>query len=137
MKSRYSYLDIAKEDLVVAETMLKSNNLNYSVRLCQQYVEKLFKEALVRYGATKDDMHLFHTHNLHRLSIKFSEIFDVEFSEMDELYFRRLTDYYFNTNYPGEDYVRVSLEDAEKILERTLQFQSSYEHILADENRGR
>jgi len=136
MKDEYSYLHIAKKDLQAAKAMLKAEMYNHSARLCQQYVEKCFKEGIDKKGNNKTYFGLMQTHRVQRLAVVCSEIFDIQFTGKEKSFFRVLTSLYFDTNYPGDDYVEVTREEAEEIFEQTLKFQEDYEHILAGKENG-
>ena len=129
----HSYLYFAKKDLQAAQTMLAHGMYDHCVRLCQQYIEKSFKEALDNNGEGEADQFLLHTHRVHRLATRCSEILKIKFTREEKLLFRQLTHYYFDTNYPNEDYTEVTIEEAQEIMTQTLQFQDKYEKILAGE----
>ena len=130
MKGKYSYIDIAREDLQAGKEMLRVGMYNHAVRLCQQYVEKCFKEFLEKHSKEDTDLLMLQSHSIHRLASRCTEISSIEFSRLEKAFFRELTDYYFDTNYPGDDYIRATEADAAEIMQQTLQFQADYENKL-------
>ena len=132
MNGRYSYIDIAKEDLLAAKEMLRAGLYNHATRHCQQYVEKVFKECISKFSATEIDLLLLNSHKLARLATHCSELKETCFSRTEMAFFRELTDYYFDTNYPGENYFKASEEEASNVYNQTLQFQSNYEGKLCN-----
>jgi HEPN domain-containing protein len=130
MNGKYSYIDIAHEDLTAANEMLRVGLYNHATRLCQQYVEKVLKECLHQRGESEIDLYLLHTHKLSRIATRCGELIGIEFDKMETAFFRELTDYYFDTNYPGENYIKISEQDAVRVYNEVLLFQASYEKIL-------
>ena len=113
---------IALEDLQASRELLKLEMCNHSARLCQQYIEKLFKDIIVRLGNDEKDMFLLSTHNIPKISFRVAELVGVEFSKEDISLFRELTDYYFDTNYPGGNYIRISRAEAQEVYAATIYF---------------
>lgn len=130
MKGKFSYIDIAREDLLAAKEMLRTGLYNHSARLCQQYVEKVFKECIAKCGTKEADLLLLHTHKISRLADRCSELTEITFSRTEMAFFRELTDYYFDTNYPGENYIKVSEAEATQSYDEVLKFQEAYEKTL-------
>jgi len=122
MEDEYSYADIALEDLQASRELLKVRMYNHATRLCQQYVEKMFKDVIFRLGKDERDMLSLSSHNINKLSKRVAALLETEFSKDDMGLFRTLTDCYFDTNYPGENYVRISKEEARDIYSSTLVF---------------
>lgn len=131
MNSKYSYIDIAKEDLLAAKEMLRVKLYNHAARLCQQYMEKVLKECIARHGNQELDMLLLHTHKINRLAARCSELVGCSFNKEEVSFFRQLTDYYFDTNYPGENYIKISAVEAQQVYDDVLEFQKGYEEALA------
>ncbi|MCL1877403.1 MAG: HEPN domain-containing protein [Defluviitaleaceae bacterium] len=130
MNAKYSYRDIASEDLLAAGEMLKAKLFNHSARQCQQYVEKIFKECLTLRGTEESDLFLLHTHKLARLAERCGVLANISFSKTETAFFRELTDYYFDTNYPGENYIKLSETKAKEVYEETLSFKNLHEVAL-------
>ena len=130
MRSKYSYIDIAKEDLLAAKETLRAGLYNHSARLCQQYVEKVFKECIARNGTEETDLLLLHTHKLSRLANRCCALLEISFSRTEMAFFRELTDYYFDTNYPGENYIKLSEDEAVQVYDEVLLFQNLHEKTL-------
>lgn len=130
MKGRHSYADIAAKDVQAAAVMLRAGHYNHFVRLCQQYVEKVFKEVLLRLGEGAEYAHALHSHNVFRLCQKVSALTGIGFSRDEHLFFRSLTEYYFDTNYPGENYFEVSKEEAWEVYESLVSFIVGFEQAL-------
>jgi len=127
----YSYADIALEDLQASKALLALQMYNHSARLCQQYVEKIFKEIIFRLGSEEKDMFALHHHNVYKLSSRVAELTNTKFSKDDIGFFRSLTDYYFDTNYPGENYVRIQKEEADEVYASTLLFAGKMQPLLS------
>jgi len=130
MNGKYSYREIAHEDLLAAGEMLKARLNNHAVRLCQQYVEKILKECLSINSADEADIYLLHTHKLVRLAERCKILTKVLFSDAEIMLLHELTDYYFDANYPGENYLKVSAERALAIYDQVVQFKENYEELL-------
>ena len=130
MSGNYSYFDIAQDDLKAATEMLRAQMYNHATRLCQQYIEKVFKECIHKYGKNGDDLMLLHTHRLAKLATRCGEIVAKLFDKLEMAFFRELTDFYFDTNYPGENYIKVSQEEAQRVFDETQQFKETYESKL-------
>ena len=130
MNEMPSYMYFAEKDLQAAQAMLEYELYSHCVRLCQQYIEKCFKEAIDRRGSGGADTFLLHTHKVQQLAARCSEIFGIKFTHKEKTFFKKLTDYYFDTNYPSDDYVEITAAEAAKVMEQTLQFQAAYEEVL-------
>jgi|GEM_PF-991701 len=122
MSAKYSYAEIAIDDLIAAKGMLDLKMYNHSSRLCQQYVEKVLKEILHKKGTSETDLYLLSTHKVQRLAARASELLDKSFSKLEQGYFRSLTEYYFDANYPGDNYIKVTKEEAVETYEDTIAF---------------
>jgi len=130
MNGKFSYRDIATDDLTAAKEMFNAKLFNHTVRFCQQYVEKIFKECLSLHGNEESDLFLLHTHKLARLAERCSTILHISFSRTEMALFRELTDYYFDTNYPGENYIKLSEQKADEVYNEVLEFRDAYENVL-------
>jgi len=130
MEDEYSYADIALEDLQASRELLKVRMYNHATRLCQQYVEKMFKDVIFRLGKDERDMLSLSSHNIYKLSKRVATLLETEFSKDDIGLFRTLTDCYFDTNYPGENYIRISKEEARDIYSSTLAFAGKMQLLL-------
>ena len=122
MQGEYSYADIALEDLQASKELFKAQMYNHSTRLCQQYVEKMLKDIISHMGTEERDMYLLSIHNVYKLASRVAELTGTTFSKEDIGFFRGLTDHYFDTNYPGENYVRISEDEARDVYFCTIQF---------------
>jgi HEPN domain-containing protein len=125
-----SYFDIACDDLTAAGEMLRVGLYNHTTRLCQQYIEKIFKQCIHANGKTETDLLLLHTHRLARLADRCGEIKNITFGKIELAFMRELTDYYFDTNYPGENYIKVTEQEAKRVYNEVLAFKKSYENVL-------
>jgi HEPN domain-containing protein len=130
MSGEYSYIDIACDDLTAAKEMMKAKLYNHAARLCQQYVEKVLKECVHKYGNHETDLLLLHTHRLYKLAARCGELKHIIFDKLETTFMRELTDYYFDTNYPGENYIKVTEQEAVRIYDETVIFKDTYEKIL-------
>jgi HEPN domain-containing protein len=134
MSGEYSYIDIARDDLVAAKSMLRDGLYNHAARLCQQYVEKAFKECIKQNGSNGTDQLLLQSHRLAKLAERCGELKQIGFNPLETAFFRELTDYYFDTNYPGVNYVKVSEQKAIWLYDKTLAFKEAYENLLCVKN---
>ena len=134
MRSDYSYAYIAKKDLQASIEMYRTGMYNHFARLCQQFVEKIFKDILENNSQNKEHIILLHSHKIHRLSQAISETTGIVFSKSDNLYFRTLTDYYFDINYPNEDYLEIEEQEAVEVHADTLNFLIKFKKNLAEKN---
>ena len=118
MKSK-SYGEIAAEDFKTAEYLFDGRLFNPSVKYMQQFVEKCFKEIIVRLGnpESNEDILLLRTHNINSLAKRVEELLGITFSREDNLHFRSLNGLYFTTTYPGDSYEDVDAETATEALE--------------------
>lgn len=130
MKGKYSYIDMARDDLFAAKEMLRAGLYNHSARLCQQYIEKVLKECIMHHGTEETDILLLHTHKLARLADRCGELAEISFGKTEMAFFRELTDYYFDTTYPGENFIKISEEEARRVYEEVLEFREVYEKVL-------
>jgi len=125
-----TYHDIALRDLFSAKIMLDAGVYNNSVRFCQQYIEKLFKEKIHTSGSEDGDYLLLHTHKIPKLARRCESLIGIKFSKDEIILFNELSNYYFDTNYPSDDYVEVDKETAMDIYKQTMAFQAKYEKCL-------
>lgn len=130
MNGSYSYRGLATEDLLAAQELLKAKLYNHAVRLCQQYVEKVLKQCLFTHGTDEADLYLLHTHKIVRLAERCAQLCNIEFTFDEIAFFRELSDYYFDTNYPGENYIRVSESKANEVYNSIMNFKNKYESKL-------
>jgi len=109
-----SYLAIAIRNIETNKKMLEWGDYNDSVRYSQQVVEKVLKHLL---ETTKDAevTKLMKLHNLRKLysEAKNRNIKILPKVNTDTL--AALTDYYFDTNYPGDNFILVEKEEAERM----------------------
>jgi len=132
MQGDYSYADIALDDLRASKELLNLQMYNHSTRLCQQYVEKMFKEVLVHLGTSEKDMYSLSIHNIYKLSLRISDLTKTKFTKDDVGFFRGLTDFYFDTNYPSENYVRIQSDEANDVYISTVLFADRLQPILSE-----
>ena len=112
------WLDIAKYDLAVAESMLTSSHWLYVVFMCQQAIEKLAK-GLYSYYLPDVPPHL---HNIKAIIRKFESNLPEAVPEDTFDFFDTLTAYYLSNRYP--DYLsklslQISEKEASEILKKT------------------
>lgn len=109
-----SYLAIAYRNIETNKKMLEWGDYNDSVRYSQQVVEKVLKHLL----ETTCDAEVTKFMKLHKLKILYSEVMKKNIKELPEVNtdtLAALTDYYFDTNYPGDNFVLVEKEEAERM----------------------
>ena len=67
---------------------------------------------------------------LSRLATRCCTLLEISFTRTEMAFFRELTDYYFDTNYPGENYIKLSEDEAVQVYDEVLLFQSVHEKTL-------
>ena len=125
-----SYEGIAKRNLNTAENLLSTGDWNDAVRYCQQYIEKIFKSCIEANGSTNDDKILLTSHNIVSLADRVSSLLGISFPKEARPVFFQLRSLYFDTNYPGNDYMDVSENEARELYEWTRRFQIEWEKII-------
>ena len=127
-----SYIDIGRLDLKSAGGTLLMQLYNPAARFCQQYIEKLFKEFIYN-NCRADDTEciiLLRSHRLDKLADKVSKMTDITFSSEEKCLFHTLSNYYSDTNNPGDNYIDISEEEANRVYNETRDIQSKYEAFL-------
>ena len=132
MKSEYSYMFIALEDLQDAQDLFNLGRYNKSVKYCQQFIEKAMKEIIYRNTPESQDQALkdkvlLSSHNLLNLADRVCEILGESYTSTERRYFRDLKNFYFNVSYPGDAYERVDKETAKDCLIFALTFKAKIE----------
>lgn len=124
-----TYHDIALSDLHTAGQMMDVAKYNYAVRLFEQYAEKVMKHCIFLSGED-NDRSLLHSHRVPKLARRCETLLGITFSDKEMLLFNDLANFYFDTNYPGDDYVDITQDEAESIQVQVLAFQEKYEQAL-------
>lgn len=116
---RKSYYDVGLNDYQYFKHVMCAHldypSYNGIAVQAQQIVEKLLKFIICEFCTEEDNTDSLRSHKLVNL---YSTIVGqgVEISlNKDDLRF--LTDFYFDARYPGNDYIVVTLEDAERAIE--------------------
>ena len=122
-----SYKELADRDLRAAKMMFDGEMYNQVVRFCQQYIEKMLKQVIFSEGSTDKDIVLLKSHKVATIAKRYEEISGIKFTLDEIALFYQLTDYYFDTNYPGDDYVELSMEEAEEIYNKVLSMKEKFE----------
>ena len=125
-----SYEGIAKRNLNTAKNLLSTGDWNDAVRYCQQYIEKIFKSCIEANGSTNDDKVLLTSHNIVSLADRVSSLLTISFPKDFRSIFFQLRSLYFDTNYPGNDYIEVSEQEARELYEWTRGFQNQWEEKI-------
>lgn len=107
-KNDYAYLQFAKEHM---ENEVIYNNVSVQA---QQVVEKLFKYVIDEFCLEDDNSDLLRSHKLYILQREMKNQAGITAVSDDDARF--LTSFYFDARYPGEDYITVSKEEAERAL---------------------
>ena len=115
-QNKYEYwLDIAKYDLNVAESMCKSGHWLYVVFMCQQAIEKLVKGLYTVYI----DDNTPRIHNIKPMVEKFEDKLSQTVTEEIYEFFDTLSSYYLNNRYP--DFIsKLSTQIDETEAQETL-----------------
>lgn len=109
-----TYLEIANEDYKYLLAQNTSGFNNQRAVLCQQICEKLLKHVLVERGDMCD---LLRTHKLQRIYSAVSDEIRIDEKYMCALFM--LSDFYIDARYPGDDWIDVSDDDMNTVLECT------------------
>ena len=119
--SNMSYFDIAMKSYVNIDKQFQlakeMNWYNLFAAECTQIVEKMLKGVLSLPSIVENiPPHIFDTHSLPHLTRALHAIYPNTINAQNAAW---LSDYYFDTRYPGDNFVEVSLYDAEQLLEIT------------------
>ena len=107
-----NYYDIAMNDLGYLHIGINSEYYNPMVIMCQQISEKLLK-SVVELCCTDDK--LMKSHNLRQLNSALLAVgIDLGLDAPDLSY---LKDFYFDARYPGDNFVEVTKQEFNKVLE--------------------
>lgn len=120
--SELSYYEIALKTYrcldVLFETAEKMDWYNSFTVECQQIVEKLLKDILMRILPVSTKLNaLLSSHDLAVLSRALNKEYPNTIKVADCAW---LTDYYFDTRYPGDNFFVVTKADAEDVKEITI-----------------
>ena len=110
-----TYQSIANRDADDAHFMLNANKFNEAVRFCEQSVEKHLKHIINKHAGA--DERLLGTRNVPAIAKRVEAILNTSFTKIDHMWFRTLKSWYYDTNYPGDDYIEISREEASDTLE--------------------
>ena len=116
-----SYIAIAIKNIETNKKLLDWGDYNDAVRYSRQVVEKVLKHLL----ETTKDAEVTKLMKLHNLKKLYIEVRDrnakvLPIVNLDTL--AALTDYYYDTNYPGDNFVLVNKEEAERMYEFAKNF---------------
>lgn len=108
-----SYLGIAKRNLRTAKNLMGDGDFNDATRYAQQVVEKVLKHLLEQ---TQDPSvtGFMRIHNLRTLYTQAQKREVRHLPPLSRETLACLTTYYFDTNYPGDDYIEVTEEEAQE-----------------------
>ena len=110
----YEYL--AARDAKMAQISFIAEEYSVCGRFCEQSVEKYLKAYLSVYG-NKDDVLLLNSHKPKRLyEACVKSGFDKVTSDILVI-LADFSDYYYDTNYPGDNFIDLTKEQAENALE--------------------
>jgi HEPN domain-containing protein len=126
---KYSFAAAAAEDLQAAVQLQSVGLHNHAVRLCKEYVEKIMKECLQKKGKG-DDLLLLHTDKMSRLVGRAGELSDLKFAQEELGFLRALSEFYSRTGHGSDNYLNITKEQADMVLNGTLKFQAAYEARL-------
>ena len=127
MNADNSYESIAKRNLNTAGNLLSTCDWNDAVRYCQQYIEKIFKSCIEVNGSTNDDKIMLASHNIVALAERVIRLLDISFPYEYRQVFFQLRSLYYDTNYPGDNYIDVTENEARDLYEWTREFQIEWE----------
>jgi len=104
-----NYKDLALEDLKAAKALFHFDMWNKVGRECQQVCEKYIKHFLSSRHLLSNELE--RTHNLRKLFMAVPER-DKDLSKDLVI----VSNYYFETNYPGDNFIRLDKEMAEEAI---------------------
>jgi len=116
--AKISYLELSNRDYEYASQMYNLDYYNPCGRFCQQSVEKRLKH-FINIKGNSSDLRKFSTHNLRVLYQRVCSLLSQATDRQTELELANLSDYYFDTNYPNDNFLELSKENAQKSLEIT------------------
>jgi len=111
-----SYLEYSNRDKKYALDMFDCENYDPCGRFCQQSVEKRLKYFIEQHGSA-DDIPLLHIHSLSKLYYRVCEVAGCQIDRATRGDLHQLTTYYFDTNYPSEMNIELTMEMAKEALE--------------------
>lgn len=117
-----SYFTIGYDDYLYAKDTFpickRSKNYNSVVGILAQAAEKILKEVIeVKFVDDSSCVTILKTYNLRTIVNKIKERYPD--CGLDSFECKWLGDIYFDARYPGDNFVKVNEEDAEKALEIT------------------
>ncbi|GHV14747.1 hypothetical protein FACS1894219_11110 [Clostridia bacterium] len=114
--AQVTYLEYSGRDYQYAADILKMGHYNPCGRFCQQSVEKRYK-AYIEVAGSIEDMRVMTSHNLTLLYRRICQLLNIpiDLETMGEL--ALLSSYYFDTNYPKEENIELTKDEAEQALE--------------------
>ena len=110
----YKYL--GDRDLSDAKVLLQSGSASMTSRLVQQSVEKNLKQFIEDNGDT-EDLVLLSIHNTVKLYDKVVSLSGLDYNKDDRKMMSVLRDYYYDLNYPGEECMEISPDEAKEAVE--------------------
>ncbi len=116
--NRSSYYDVGMNDYSYFKQVMCANldfpNYNGIAVQAQQIVEKLLKYILSELCTKEDNTDILRSHKLVNLyNTILSQDIDIVLNKDD---LRFLTDFYYDARCPGNDYIVVTIEDAERAI---------------------
>lgn len=103
-----NYLSLAKNDMEAAKHLINIAPQNVP-SLCQQALEKILKHYITEL-VFLEDVSVLKSHSLKKLA-RTTNIYNLNNYLID---LTDLTDYYFDTRYPGESFIEISIDEANK-----------------------
>ncbi len=111
-----SYYDVAMNDYSHFKWLVQGIHLDHTHNAigvqAQQIVEKLLKHVLDRWCTEEDNTDLLRSHKVQTLVREIKKQTGFEVMKIEEALF--LSDFYYGARYPGEDYIEVTLEEAQR-----------------------
>lgn len=115
------YYSIAYNDLRYAQSSFDNNKedentYNWVCVVCAQSCEKFLKYALLCTSNSENVVEYLKSHNLRNLIRELGRHITCS---LDEKLYKWVGDMYFDCRYPGENFIKATLEDAEECLKAT------------------
>ena len=110
-----SFMYISDKDAVRAKLMFDNDDFSACGRFCEQSVEKSLKAYISEYGEDTD-MVLLYSHKPRRLYERCCELGLENYNKDTALALANFDDYYYGANYPGNNFIELTKEQAEEAL---------------------
>ena len=110
-----TFMYISEKDAIRAKIMFDNGDFNACGKFCEQSAEKSLKAFISEHG-NSSDMLLLKLHKPYRLYERCCKLGLDKISDASALILSKFSEYYYDTNYPGNDYIELTEEEAAEAL---------------------